>query len=135
MKKIIPAFLLVLSTFSCQKVKEQTAQDIVLAIMTNGEWIMHQYIENGTDITSQWNGISFKYFSDYSVNAIKSGSVISTGTWGYNTSDTTFNANFPSTTNDTLLKINGSWRWKDSSPTYVKANHKVRNDQLWLIKL
>lgn len=135
MKRVV-VLLLIISPlfFSCKKVQEQVAQDYLMTIMTTGYWKMNNYTENGIDITTQWDGYLFKFNTDYSVNAMKNSATFSTGSWYGSITDTTFSANFPASANDTLRKLNGNWKWNDSSPTYVKATHKVRNDKLYLIK-
>ncbi len=135
MKRIALLFILMTAfSFSCKKFIEQTYKNALLNIMTDGQWRMNSYTENGTDITTQWDGYTFQFYSNLNVDAMKNGVVISTGTWNASTTDTTFSANFPLSANDTLRKLNGSWRWNDSSPTYVKATNKTRNDKLYLVK-
>jgi len=87
--------------------------------ITNGEWIVEQYIESGNNISSQFLNYSFKFNS----NGTVTGTINSTsanGTWAGNATDYTITAEFPSA-GDPLKKLNGLWKMKDSYWDYVKA--------------
>jgi hypothetical protein len=135
MKKCVIILLLTVFAFvSCNKVKEQIAENYLFSVMTTGQWKVGTYTEGGIVNIHQWDGYSFQFYSNYTVDAIRNGSLYSTGTWGTNFTDTSFFAQFPANVNDTLKKLNGSWKWNNSSPTYVNATHEVRGDKLHLIK-
>jgi len=95
--------------------------------MTDGQWAITSFTLNGTNITSDFNGYKFQYYSNKTVDAIKNGSVEKTGTWDGNANAMTTSANFPSATNP-LLMINGSWNIINSSWTYVTATQTVGTD-------
>jgi hypothetical protein len=39
--------------------------------MTDGEWTLTKFTMNGVDITTDFSGYKFKYYSDKTVDAIK----------------------------------------------------------------
>lgn len=123
------AFILItcLALFSCKKAVENAAQNAILDAMTDGEWVITSFTTNGTDITTDFTGYTFKYFRDYTVNAIKNGAVEKTGTWQADAAQMNINGNFPNATNPLLL-INGTWHITDNSWTYVKATMTIGSE-------
>jgi predicted peptidase len=116
---VLSGFFALLFTLSCKKAIEKKAENMIMDAITNGEWIVEQYIENGNNISSQFLNYSFKFNS----NGTVTGTINSTstnGTWVANATDYTITAEFPSA-GDPLKKINGLWKIKDSYWDYVKA--------------
>jgi hypothetical protein len=127
MKRFLPLFAIFVFTLSCKKAKENIYQDLVIKAMTDGQWAITSFTLNGTNITSDFNGYKFQYFSNKTVDAIKNGTVEKTGTWDGNASNMTTSANFPSAVNP-LLQINGNWNIVNNSWTYVVASQTVGSD-------
>jgi exonuclease III len=124
MKKL-GTILLALAVFtSCKKAIEQRAEDAVLKAMTDGQWVVTSFASNGTDMTSDFVAYKFQYFDNYTVNAIKNGTVEETGTWQGDVNTMTISANFANATNPLLL-LNGTWHITNSSWTYVIATMTV----------
>ncbi len=118
----ITAFLfLVILSAGCKKTVEKVQEDLIIKAMTNGQWVITSFINNGTDITADFSTYKFQYHSNKTVDAIKNGVVEKTGNWDGNASAMTIFADFPSAVNPLLL-INGSWHIDDNSWTYVKAS-------------
>ena len=108
----------------CKKTIEKKTQDAILQAMTDGEWIITSFTSNGNDITSDFTDYTFRYFSDYTVNANKSGVVEKTGVWQGDVNTMTISADFPNAINPLLL-LNGTWHITNTSWTYVFANMTV----------
>jgi len=122
-------YLLILSASllfatSCKKTVENIQQDLVIQAMTNGQWAITHFTQNGADITSDFSGYRFQYYSNKTVDAILNGSVQKTGNWDGNANTMTTWADFPNATHPLLL-INGSWHIDRNSWTYVEATQVV----------
>jgi len=111
----------------CKKVIEKKAETAIMNAMTDGQWIITTFISNGTNITTDFSAYRFQYFSNYTVNAIKSGTVENTGNWEGDVNTMSIFANFPNATNPLLL-LNGTWHVTDNSWTYVKATMTIGNE-------
>ena len=127
MKRTIPLLITILICLSCKKVKEAIYEDMVIKAMTDGQWKITSFTLNGNNITSDFSGYKFQYYSNKTVDAIKNGLVEKTGTWDGNASTMTTSANFPGAVNP-LLMINGNWSIVNSSWTYVVATQTVGTD-------
>lgn len=120
MKRLIPLFLVVISLCSCEKAVEKIGEDLVIKAMTDGQWKITKFTQNGTDITSSFSGYKFQYYSNKTVDAILNGVTERSGTWDGNASAMTTYANFPGATNP-ILMINGTWNITNNGWTYVEA--------------
>lgn len=123
MKKLQPliltGFFALFISMSCKKAIENKAQDMIMDAITNGEWIVEQYLEDSNNISNQFLNYSFKFYTDGTVTGIVSSTTIN-GTWVGNATDYTINSEFPSAS-DPIKKLNGLWKIKDSYWDYVKA--------------
>lgn len=104
----------------CKKTVENVQQDLVIKAMTDGQWTVTNFTQNGSTITSSFSGYKFQYYSDKTVDAIKNGVVEKKGTWDGNASTMTTSANFINAVNPLDL-INGDWHIDRTSWTYVEA--------------
>jgi hypothetical protein len=111
----------------CKKVIEKKAETAIMNAMTDGQWAITIFVSNGTNITTDFSAYRFQYFSNYTVNAIKSGTVENTGNWEGDVSTMNIFANFPNAANPLLL-LNGTWHVTDNSWTYVKATMTIGNE-------
>ena len=111
----------------CKKVIEKKAETAIMNAMTDGQWVITTFISNGTNITTDFSAYRFQYFTNYTVNAIKSGTVENTGNWEGDVNTMSIFANFPNATNPLLL-LNGTWHVTDNSWTYVKATMTVGSE-------
>jgi hypothetical protein len=92
--------------------------------MTNGQWAITSFTHNGVNITSDFTGYKFQYYSNKTVDAILNGVVDKTGSWDGNASAMTTYANFP-TAGNPLSLINGSWHIENNSWTFVVASQTI----------
>lgn len=121
MRKILIFLILVSALSSCNKLKEKIAQDAVISAMTDGQWVITSFTDNGNDITASFSSYKFKYYSNKTVDAIKNGTVEKTGSWDGSASTMTTWASFPGATSPLDL-INGTWHIDDNSWTFVVAS-------------
>jgi len=110
----------------CKKTIEKKAENAIMKAMTDGQWAITSFISDGSNITSDFSTYRFQYFSNYTVDAIKNGTVEATGNWDGDASAMNIIANFPNATNPLLL-LNGTWHITDNSWTYVVATMTVGN--------
>jgi len=124
MKKLALIILGTVILTGCKKLVEQKAQDAILKAMTDGQWVITNFTSNGTDLTSDFSAYKFQYFDNYTVNAIKNGTVDKTGTWQGDVSTMSISANFANAV-DPLLLLNGTWHITDNGWTFVDATMTV----------
>lgn len=133
MKQPIILFVsLIMLLCGCKKTIEKKAEDIVIQAMTNGQWVVTKFIQNGTDITSSFSSYKFQYYSNKTVDAIKNGITENTGTWNGDASAMTIEAYFLGASAPISL-INGTWNITKNSWTYVEATQngtEVKNIRL-----
>src|SRR5215207_2539973 len=108
MKRLIALFSLIIFLASCKKTTEKIGEDLVIKAMTDGQWKITKFTQNGTDITASFSGYKFQYYSNKTVDAILNGTTERTGTWDGNASAMTTYASFPGAPNPVSL-INGTW--------------------------
>ena len=89
--------------------------------MTDGQWVITNFVNNGTVITSDFSSYKFQYYSNKTVDAINNGVVEKTGTWDGDASAMSITANFPNA-GPTLTLINGTWHIDNNSWTFVVAS-------------
>ena len=105
----------------CQKAIEKKAENAIISAMTDGQWVITNFVNNGFTITSDFSAYKFQYYSNYTVDAIKNGVVENTGTWNGDPATMMITANFNGAVAPLDL-INGSWHIDDNSWTYVVAS-------------
>ncbi len=127
MKRLIMACSLLLLLTGCKKAIENAQDDLVIRAMTDGEWVISSFTVNGTPTTPDYSLYKFKYYSNRTVDAIKSGTVEKTGTWDGNTSTMIISDNLTAATYP-LNQINGSWLITRNGWTYVEATQTVGPD-------
>jgi hypothetical protein len=127
MKKLGFIMLAVIVLGSCHKIIEKKEQDAIMKVMTDGQWVVTNFTSNGTDITTDFSGYSFQFFNDYTVKAMKNGTLNNSGTFYGDVSTLTISANFPNAVNPLLL-LNGTWHITNTSDTYVIANMTIGTD-------
>jgi PBP1b-binding outer membrane lipoprotein LpoB len=127
MKRLIMVCSLLLLLTGCKKTIENAQDDLVIRAMTDGEWVISSFTVNSNPITPDFSTYKFKYYSNRTVDAIKSGTVEKTGTWDGNTTTMIISANFSAATYP-LNQINGSWLITRNGWTYVEATQTVGPD-------
>jgi len=111
----------------CKKIVEKQAENAIVKAMTDGQWVITSFTTDSTDITGDFTSYKFQYFANYTVDAIKNGTVEKTGTWQGDANTMSISANFPGASNPILL-LNGTWHITDNSWTYVKATMTVNSE-------
>ena len=120
MKKLYTLCLLVIIFGSCEKTAEKIGEDLVIKAMTDGQWTITKFTQNGTNITSSFSGYKFQYYSNKTVDAILNGVTERTGVWDGNATAMTTYASFPGASKPISL-IDGTWNITKNSWTYVEA--------------
>jgi len=120
MKKLITLILGAIILGSCGKTIEKVGEDLVIKAMTDGQWKITKFTQNGNDITSSFSSYKFQYYSNKTVDAILNGVKERTGTWDGDAVTMTTSASFPGAP-DPIALINGSWNITKNSWTYVEA--------------
>lgn len=120
MKKLVSFTLLIVLLAGCKKAIEKKQEDLVIQAMTDGQWKVTSFTQNGTNITADFATYKFKYYSNKTVDAINNGTVEKTGTWDGNASTMTTSASFSGAVYPLNL-INGGWHIDNNSWTFVVA--------------
>jgi Prokaryotic membrane lipoprotein lipid attachment site len=120
MKKITTLIGLVALLSGCKKNIENIREDLVIKAMTDGQWAVTSFTQNGAIITADFSTYKFKYYSNKTVDAINNGVVERTGTWDGDSGAMTTSASF-SSPDYPLMLINGSWHIDNNSWTFVVA--------------
>lgn len=121
MKRALPvvAILILTSSLSCKKLIEDKQRAVILDAMTNGVWIVEQYIENGLNITSDFLNYEFQFYENGKVNATLGTNVVN-GTWEADVNKYTITSNFGAAVHP-VPKLNATWLLTDSYWDYVEA--------------
>lgn len=127
MKKFIISFLFLTSLLACKKTFENVARDFVLEAMTNGQWTITSFTVNGNDITGNFNGYTFQYHKNETVDAIRNGTTEKTGTWKGDANAMSITAYFNNVT-EPLALINGTWVITKNSLNFVEAKMNAGNE-------
>lgn len=124
MKKLVTLFVIAFTLGSCGRTVEQIGEDLVIKAMTDGQWKITKFTQNGADITSGFSTYKFQYYSNKTVDAINNGVTERTGNWDGNATARTTYANFPGAANPIAL-INGTWNITNNGWTYVEATQTI----------
>lgn len=89
--------------------------------MTDGQWVITNFKQSGNDITSNFDGYKFQYYSNETVDAIKNGVVEKKGTWKGDINNMSISAQFDNVSAPLTL-INGNWHIDNNSWTFVVAS-------------
>ena len=124
----------VLTVVSCKKAVEKVQENIILDLMTNGQWTVTRYLEGDDDLTVDFAPYSFQFYKNGTVSGFWSGPE-EKGTWVAMVESRSIKADFPQA-GLPLQKLNADWKITDSSMDEVKAKTTVDNIQktLWLKK-
>jgi hypothetical protein len=127
MKKVILAISLILILGGCKKSIDKLKENAVISAMTDGQWVVTNFVKNGTVITPDFSTYKFQFYSNQTVDAINNGVVEKTGTWDGDATSMTITANFPGS-GATLTMINGTWHIDNNSWTYVVASQTSNSE-------
>lgn len=127
MKKLFILLIPLISFAACKKVINNAAENAIVRAMTDGQWVITSFKDNGTDITSDFSSYKFQYYANRKVDAIKNGSVERTGNWEGYASTLSIWATFPGAIYPLNL-IDGTWQITRNSWTFVEAKKTVGAD-------
>ena len=129
MKKIAFAFCaMIMMAASCKKNPPAVPEDLLIKILTEGEWAVTDFKLNGNNITTDFAGRRFKYKDNPKIVEAKfNGNVTNTGTWDGSQSTMTASANFPGATHPVVL-VNGTWNLVPVSSRIVEASQTVGSE-------
>ena len=99
-------------------------EDLLVQIMTEGEWSITNFTQNSTVHTPEYGGWRFKFYDNKTVEAKFNTSVVYTGTWDGNANSMTFTANFPGAATP-VDRIIGTWNVSASGSRIVDATMTV----------
>ena len=114
-------FIGFLALSSCKKAVEDQLNDIIIKSMSDGQWVITSFKDNGIDKTSDFSAYKFQYHTDKTVDAIKNGTIEISGNWDGNALEKTTWASFPGNSLPLTL-LNGSWKISNNTWTYVVAS-------------
>lgn len=120
MKKLITAFCFTLFLSGCKKTIEKIQENVIVSAMTDGQWGITSFVQDGNDITTDFASYKFQFYSNRTVDAIKNGTAEKTGTWDGDATTMSISANFTNAT-EPLSLINGNWHIDNNSWTFVLA--------------
>jgi hypothetical protein len=112
----------------CSKSTLET--NIITDAITNGRWIVEQFKEGSIDYTSQFTPYEFQFENAGTVTAYKNNNTTS-GIWIADIPTRTIFSQFP-LTNDTLKKLNDTWKVYNNTLTIVEANPTNTNRSAYL---
>jgi hypothetical protein len=128
MKNIAIAILAsVLMSGNCTPSPPDVPEDLLIQIMTDGEWSVTEYKLNGVDITPDFYGWRFKYFANKTVDAKFNSSLVTSGTWDGSSSSMTMTALFPGSTNP-VTRVVGTWQVTSPGTRVVAASQTSGTD-------
>lgn len=121
MRKAIAIVAFFLLFTGCKKTIEKLKENAVIDAMTEGQWVVKKFVKDGTTVTSDFATYKFQFYSNKTVDAIKSGTVENTGTWDGDVNTMTITANFSNAALPLTL-LNGNWHIDNNSWTFVVAS-------------
>lgn len=127
MGKVIAIISFFLLFSGCKKTIEKIKENAVISAMTDGQWVITNFVRNGTPITSDFASYKFQFFSNKTVDAIKNSAVEKTGNWDGDVNSMTITNNFPNAVLPLTL-LNGTWHIDNSSMTFVVASQNSGTD-------
>ena len=120
MKAIVTIlFACSLALCSCSKIIENKQKNIVLELMTNGQWYVQSYMHDSSSVTAEFDGYLFQFHENGMVEG-KKGGLVTEGTWIADVPNLSIISEFPGA-GEPLKRLNGTWLFKDTSETYVLA--------------
>ena len=114
----------------CAKKTEEIKTNLIMDAMSDGKWKVQVFSEDNKDVTSEFTAYEFQFFKDGTVKGF-SGSETASGTWVGDINASTISSYFPNS-NDTLKRLNDTWKIIKNSLTYVEARPTNTNRTAFL---
>ena len=124
MKRALLIGFVAILAVGCKKAIDKKKENAIISAMTDGQWVITSFVNNGSVITSDFSAYKFQYHNNYTVDAIKNGIVENTGTWDGDPATMTITANFTNAPSPIDL-INGGWHIDNNSWTFVVASQST----------
>ena len=127
---IYPLIILMIVTFdSCKKDDNTSSTPGVVQIVTNGTWRITNFVESTENKTADFAGYTFSFNSNGQLIALLSG-VNTTGSWGWDDSNTKFHISIGSI--KPLSDLTGDWLILEKSETLIslKNDNSAKNEQV-----
>jgi hypothetical protein len=134
MHRFLYALVLLSLLTGCKKAKENIQEKKVLDFITDGQWRVTQLLKGSTDYVADFAGYQFQFKTNNFVDAIKNGSVQTTGTWQGDAINFTITSTFPADAVQPLPLLNGLWKIVDGGNDFVVAT-KDENGELSRLRL
>jgi hypothetical protein len=131
MRFFICLILVVFSASSCKKQVEAQKEDLLLQLIVSTQWVVTKYTKGTTDFTGYFSPYSFQFKEDFTVDALKYGTVETTGTWNGSIDTKTVTSDFPDPY-PILSLLNGTWLVTDSGFDYVESTQTVNGERCFL---
>ena len=133
---LIAALAILISTFASCKKEDKSKVSPVGGTAIGGDWRVSYFYDNDKDETSDYNGYVFRFNSNGSMTATRSGQTTN-GSWN-ETSDDGFKKFIISlnTSDDKLTELNDDWVLESKTSTEIKLkdDNPARNEQLHFVK-
>lgn len=132
MQKLLLIFSLISITIcsSCKKLIDKKKEQTVVDAMTDGRWFVLQYQTPTTDVTYEFTGYEFQFYSNGTVQGFLN-TAITDGTWVGDMNALSITTTFPSATVP-VSRLNGLWKITENSWYDVTAYNRVGADTNWL---
>lgn len=108
-----------------KRTQEQIAETLIVKAITDGRWLVSVYKEGTNDYKPEFDGYEFQFKTDRKVDAVKNSAVESTGTWNEDRVNVAIIADYPANASTTLQRLDGTWKLKSSTWTWVKAEQTI----------
>ncbi len=126
MKFVFPLFSF-LFLVSCQKLKENIQEDMVMKAMTDGQWHVSSFTKANENKTADFAPYRFQFRADRTVDALNNGNKEKTGTWEADPNSRTIMSSF-SNAAPVLMLLNGTWTITNNSWTFVEASQTINGE-------
>lgn len=117
-----------------QRTQEQIAETLIVKAVTDGRWVVSVYKEGSNDYQPEFTDYEFQFKTDRTVDAVKNATTESTGVWSEDKVNIAISADYPTTASSTLQRLDGIWKLKSSTWTWVKAE-QIINGKLTVLEL
>lgn len=129
MRKLTVGFysLFLLVGCDCNKPPTIIPEDLLVKVLTEGEWSITNFTMNSTNYTQDYAGWRVKFHSNKTADAKFNAAVVYTGTWDGSQSTMTFTCNFPGATLP-ISRVIGTWNVIPSGSRIVDGTQTVGTD-------
>lgn len=127
---LISSLILITICSSCKKFIDKKKEETVIEAMTDGRWFVLQYQTPTADVTYEFAGYEFQFYSNGTVQGFLNTSVTD-GTWTGDMNALSITASFPSATMP-VSRLNGVWKVTENSWYDVTAYKHSGVDTNWL---